>query len=121
MKRHRTWLSVLLGLVLLVQGMAVAAAPYAMLFGSDPVAMTMDADMPCHGQQAVSDSGQSGSSCCNADCPDMTSCMLGHLAINASFHLTTEHSPDEVLHLVPVRVISHSPPILLRPPITLHG
>jgi hypothetical protein len=120
MKRHRTVLSVLLGLVLLVQGVAVAAAPYAMFIDSDPAAMTMDADMPCHGQaddQAVNDPA----SCCDADCPDMTSCMLGHLAINTSFQLTTVHSPDTAPHLAPVRVISHSPPTLLRPPITLHS
>ncbi len=120
MKRYRTLLSVLLGLVLLVQGVAVAAAPYAMLFDADPVVMTMDADMPCHGQ-AASDSEQSGSSCCDAVCPDMTSCMLGHLAINASFQLTTVHSPGELPGLIPVRIIAQSPPSLLRPPITLHG
>lgn len=120
MKRYRTGLSVLLGLVLLVQGVAVSAAPYAMLFDPDPVAMAMDDDMPCHGQaddQSVNDPA----SCCDADCPDMTSCMLGHLAPGAHFQLTTLHSPDELPGLVPIRIITRSPPALLRPPITLHG
>jgi hypothetical protein len=120
MKRHRTGLSLMLGLVLLVQGVAVSAAPSALFIDADPVVMTMDSDMPCHGQmddQAVNDS----SSCCDADCPDMTSCMLGQLAINASFQLTTLYTPDAVPHLVPAPAIIRSPPTFLRPPITLHG
>ena len=120
MKRNRTWLSVLLGLALLVQGVAVAAAPYAMFSKSDAAAVAMDADMPCHGQmedQAINDPA----SCCDADCPDMTSCMLGQLAITVSFQLTTVHSPDELPGLIPVRIIAQSPSSLLRPPITLHG
>ena len=122
MKRHRTLLSVVLGLVLLVQGVAVAAAPYDLVTDSDPVAMTMDSGMPCHEQgQKADDAAQGGSSCCDADCPDMTSCMLSHVAINASFQLVTAHSPDVVPGLVPVRVLTHSPPTLLRPPITLHS
>ncbi len=111
----------LLGLVLLVQGVAVSAAP---VFGPDLATMTMDSDIPCHGQmddQAVSQAVSNPASCCDADCPDMTSCMLGHLAIAAHFQLTTLHSPDAVPHMIPARIITHSPPSLLRPPITLHG
>ncbi|MGH8458602.1 MAG: hypothetical protein ACRESV_04575 [Nevskiales bacterium] len=120
MKRHRTLLSVLLGLVLLVQGVAVSAAPLAMFSESGQTTVSMNADMPCHGQmddQAVTDPA----SCCDADCPDMTSCMLGHLAFANTVHASTPHSPDEFQQLIPVRVITRAPSSLLRPPITLHG
>ena len=120
MKRYRTGLSVLLGLVFLVQGVAVSAAPYAKSSKADAVVMTMDADMPCHGQMDDRIANDPAT-CCNADCPDMSSCMLIHLAIHARFQLNADHSPDAVPHLVPARVISQFPPSLLRPPISLYG
>jgi hypothetical protein len=125
MKRHRTGISVLLGLVLLVQGVAVSAAPCSMVHETPDAAsvMTMDADMPCHGQadESVVAEVANDLSCCDIDCPNMGNCMLGHAAINASFALTSEHSPDAVPSQVPVQVIAQAPVSLLRPPISFHG
>lgn len=109
-----------MGLVLLVQGVAVSAAIPAAISESTSPAITMDADMPCHGQ-AEDAAGQDNSSCCDADCPDMTSCMLGQLAINANFQLTTLHVPDQVPQLKSLRFINRASPTHLRPPISLHG
>jgi hypothetical protein len=119
MKRHRMWLSLLLGLVLLVQGVAVSAAP-DIASKSDTVAMTVGADMPCHGQMGDQASNDSAS-CCDAQCPDMTSCMLGHLALIAHFQLTTPHAPAELPGLIPIRILTRFPSSPLRPPIALHG
>jgi hypothetical protein len=124
MKRYRTGISVLLGLVLLVQGVAVSAAPCTMIHESaaDAAVMTMDADMPCHGQEEeVVAEAANDQSCCDIDCPNMGNCMLGHAAINASFLLTSVHSPDAVPSQAPVPVIAQAPVSLLRPPISFHG
>lgn len=128
MRRYRTSLSVLLGLVLLVQGVAVSAAQCEMFMDKPvPVEMTGAASgMPCHGQagEASHDTTaatQDTQSCCGDDCPNMASCMLGHLAPGASFQMSTEHQPDALPRLVPACLVVHSPTSLLRPPIALHG
>ncbi len=126
MKRDRKSLSLLLGLVLMVQGVAVSAAPCTMTHEAPDAAtsVSMDADMPCHGQKDEAPAAATSNadlSCCGSDCPNMGNCMLGHAAINPGFLMTTDHSPDVAPRLVPVRVISLSPSSLLRPPISLHG
>src|ERR1051326_7884852 len=72
MRRHRTWISILLGLVLVLQGFAVSAATRAPM--AKAAAM---ADAPCHGH---SDAMKSRHNCCDESCPDMTSCALGAFA-----------------------------------------
>jgi hypothetical protein len=81
MKRDRTWLNLLLGLVLLVQGLAVAAAPRGV--ASRAPAATEAASMPAHCPDMAAPgeaSDPAGPSCCDASCPDMTTCALGHSA-----------------------------------------
>lgn len=129
MKNGQKFVSLLLGVVLLVQGVAVSAAQCDMdSERSIPAAMSGDdSGMPCHGtagEQAgaeQSSKAQGGLSCCDEDCPNMASCMLGHVAINTAFILDTSHSPEMISRPVVAGAIIHSPPSLLRPPISLHG
>ncbi len=120
MKTGRTWLSVLLGLVLLLQGYAVSAAPRANLLKDSGAEMAMQMDMPCHGQKADAEKADK-LSCCNADCPDMTTCALGHIASPVSLTLDTPRGDVAVPGLVAVREIARAPTSLLRPPILSLG
>lgn len=115
MKRQRKWLSLVLGAVLLVQGFAVAAGPLGGLAAEQAVAT--EAAPPCH--EPATD--ETPSSCCDADCPDMTSCMLGHFTTTPAFELAASPSPGETLRPIPARVLSRAPTSLLRPPISLHA
>lgn len=120
MHRYRTLLSVLLGLVLLLQGYAVSAAPRAMLAdvaGSETIAM---ADMPCHGQM-TDPADQQLPSCCDVECPDMTSCALGHIAAATIPSMTLPQPVREALAFTPGRVASRTLTSPLRPPIAVHG
>lgn len=123
MKRFRTLLSVLLGLVLLVQGFAVSAAPRAKLPAEAPASASVMADMPCHGQTAMQadDAGKQHPSCCNENCPDMTTCALGHLASVATESVTLPQPARAERIFTPVLAISRTLNPLLRPPIALHG
>ncbi len=116
MKTGRTWLSVLLGLVLLLQGYAVSATPRANLIKALDADMAMQMDMPCHGQKA--DAKKAGKpSCCNADCPDMTTCALGHIASPVGVTLDTPRGDIVEPGSFAVREIARAPTSLLRPPI----
>jgi hypothetical protein len=98
MRRYRTLLCALLGLVFLLQGMAVSAAP------------TMTADTPCQDY-----------SCCDAACPNMSTCALGHIAAPPVLPLALPAAARTEHAFTPVRVISRTLASLLRPPITFHG
>lgn len=119
MKRYRTLLSVLLGLVLLLQGLAVSAAPYPKV--PDPVEAEMAMEMPCHGQMSEK-SGKQQRSCCDSTCPDMTTCALGHIVATIEI-LTVTGSP--ATHAEPRFTIAQATTRALttplRPPISLHG
>ena len=123
MKRCRTLLSVLLGLVLLAQGFAVSAAPRAKLSESAPASASVVADMPCNGQKALKqdETGKPHRSCCNASCPDMTTCALGHLASATTVSLMVPTAAGAQPSLPPVRAESRALSSLLRPPISFHG
>lgn len=123
MKRFRTLLSVLLGLVLLLQGFAVSAAPRAKLTAEAPASASVMADMPCHAQKAVKsdDSSKQGRACCNVGCPDMTTCALGHLASVATVSVALPLVARAERSFTPVRVATRTLNTLLRPPIALHG
>lgn len=120
MIRYRTLLSILTGLVLLVQGFAVAAAPRMQL--SDTAETGIAVDMPCHGQvlTQTDDGAEPQASCCDESCPNMTTCALGAM--------TSVTVPSIILHR-PAQVERGFTPIaapraafcpLLRPPISLH-
>jgi hypothetical protein len=70
MKRHRPLIAAVLGLMLCVQGLAIAAAPVDMPADETEAAM----EMPCHGDSAE----LAPCDCCDGDCPDMASCAVGH-------------------------------------------
>jgi hypothetical protein len=119
MNRLRPYVSAFLGLVLLVQGFAVAAAghPAAAADAAAAQAVADAAMMPCHGS-AASDRATTPN-CCDEACPDMTTCALGHLALATSLQVAVvPPSSDFVAGLVPApaTVTSQS---LLRPPIVL--
>jgi len=105
--RHRTLLSVLLGLMLLVQGYAASAATQA----------------HCHGQAAMSAEGPGvpAGDCCKSHCPDMASCAQGAMAAPAAFSLALAPAAQAQPSFVPARVLTRSFALPLRPPITLHG
>lgn len=123
MKRYRTLISVLLGVVLLVQGAAVSAAPRAKLSAEVSALASAMADMPCHAQKAMTadDPGKPDHSCCNASCPDMTTCALGHLASVGTVSVALPQDARAELSFTAVRVTSRTASSLLRPPIALHG
>jgi hypothetical protein len=121
MQRHRTLVSLLLGLILLVQGYAVSAAPVAQVRAAAMTGMAAMADMPCHAKMAKGSAKQMPP-CCNADCPDMTTCMLGHLAVTApasQLPPLPDVAPSSWLP-PPAKLAQQSSPVF-RPPITLHG
>lgn len=115
MNRFRPALNAILGLLLMVQGVAVASTEMAMPALGD-TASTMAA-MPCHGDQ---NSGGEPQSCCDSDCPNMASCALGHLAVasaqGAEF-VGELHPAYPALVLAPATL---PPPSFLRPPIAFH-
>lgn len=123
MDRFRTLLSMFLGLVLLVQGFAVSAAPRTALAAGAAVAVSIMADMPCHGQMATQadEPGKQHPSCCNENCPDMTTCTLGHLAPVATVSLFLPQSARAERGLTTAVTAARVSGSLLRPPIVLHG
>lgn len=120
MKRYRTLISVLLGLMLLVQGFAVSAAPRAMQADATHAEMTAKSEMPCHMKMGDS-SGKQLPSCCNASCPDMTTCAFGHIAAVPVISLVLPETGREMSGFTSVRILTRTATSLLRPPITLHG
>lgn len=70
MRKRRPFLTAVLGLMFFVQGLAIAAAPVDVPAADVESAM----EMPCHG-----DAGDvAPCDCCDGDCPEMASCMIGH-------------------------------------------
>lgn len=135
MRRFRLLLSLLLGLSLMTQGMAVAVAatsPMQMQMTAAEMAemadMDMSADdhaMPCMDMD-MSDQGAPAkcpAKCCDGKvCFDMSRCAQAQPAM-ASFHLPVLYSDAE--HNAPVTLAlapAETPPTsLLRPPITFHS
>ena len=77
MKALRPALHALVALSLLVQGVAVAAAP---LMAPKPAAEARAmADMPCHGQEQASKT-TAPCDCCDGTCMDMAHCAFAHVA-----------------------------------------
>lgn len=132
MRRFRLLLSLLLGLSLMTQGMAVAVAatsPMKMqMVPAEMADMDMSAgdhDMPCMDMD-MSDSGAPAkcpAKCCDGKvCLDMSRCAQAQPAM-ASYHLPAMYS--DVEHNAPVTMAlapADSPPTsLLRPPIISHS
>ncbi len=119
MNRLRQLLGPWLAALLLLQGVAVSAAPIA---AAAPAAHTAtEAAPPCHGQAPANPAPSDAASCCGDQCADMTHCLLGHLAVASRFELSELRAPDERAIRPVFPVIAPAPPVLLRPPIRLHG
>ncbi|MEN8664295.1 MAG: hypothetical protein ABF356_05015 [Polycyclovorans sp.] len=131
MQRLRPLLNTLLGLIFLVQGYAVAAAPgmtakvaTSVAASTAPAAM---ADLPhcakmaSQARQARDQAADAASSCCDDGCPNLSGCALGHLATITGPGIWL---PNTVIDAPPFAlppVQAHRLSALLRPPITFHG
>jgi hypothetical protein len=123
MNRFRTLLSALLGLVLLAQGFAVAAAPRAKLSKGEPASVSVMADMPCHAPKVTEQDGSAKKTpvCCDANCPDMTTCALSHLGFAMVVSVSLPLPSTTQFRFTPALTASPTPGSPLRPPIVLHG
>lgn len=113
MKKLRPYLTAILGLMLWVQGMAVAAAPVKV--AEDPASAM---EMPCHGKDSA---GAAACACCDDACPDMASCVIGHFA---GTPVTALHFTVIAQAAIPAAgwsLQTSVPPLPLRPPIASHA
>lgn len=117
MKRFRPALNLIVGLLLLVQGVAAASTSVAPLDAADPAADVAMAAMPCHGDMSA---GASESSCCDADCPNMAACAMGHIATASMHGFDAVAASQPVQSLSVLAPVALAPPSLLRPPISFH-
>ena len=124
MKSLRPLLSAVLGLALLVQGVAVAATPHAPKAAAAAAAAQSApaSEMPCHGKsQAAKPAAKAICPCCDGDCPDMSGCASGHFAAVPTIKLQLPPVRQAVL-IAPDRAAeSVALPFRLRPPIVLHA
>ena len=114
MEKLRPFLAVVLGLMLWVQGFAIAAAPVAVADEAAESAM----EMPCHGDEAPS---LPPCDCCDGDCTGMAGCATGSVA-GTPFVSVPAEAP---LH-VAIAARSWSAqtavlPLPIRPPIVSHA
>ncbi|MGH8629954.1 MAG: hypothetical protein ACREU7_04200 [Burkholderiales bacterium] len=117
MKSLRPILNAALGLLLLVQGLVVAAAEYGSFTDATPA--TTEMSMPCHGQ--VTDEAGATCPCCDSNCPDMATCAFAPVALLATPGLTLV-AADHSLRPRPFSATaSFTPQSRLRPPIAFHG
>lgn len=117
MKRFRPALNAVIGLLFMVQGVAVASAEITPLDAGDISAEASAAAVPCHGDQT---GGTDLDSCCDADCPNMAACALGHIAAASaqSVPIAAAQHPLRAATVLPP--LASAPPSHLRPPISLH-
>lgn len=119
MKPLRPLLSSVLGLVLLVQGVAVASAPYAPTADEAATQESAAAAMPCHGDAPAPDPVDTGTcACCDGDCPNMSGCAFGHLAAMPPIKLQLPPVRQAVLTALDRSADSVALPFRLRPPIS---
>lgn len=131
----RPWLGAVLGLTLLVQGVAVASAPFvappADAQAAAPEAAAPDVaveEMPCHGDGVVQvdaapepATDSAPCACCDADCAAMGACAFGHIAVASPVRLSFVPAPQPAIAAPERAVPSISISSRLRPPIALHA
>lgn len=124
MKSLRLLLNGVLGLALLVQGVALASAPLA--FDAPPPievaeAAAMD-EMPCQGDKQPAASEAPPCACCDGGCVDMSGCAFSQpaVAMPASRLLfsAVDHAAIATRDRPAGRIFLSS---LLRPPISVHA
>lgn len=131
----RPWLSAALGLMLLVQGVAVASAPLGLpaapARAAAPEAAAPEVATeatPCHGDAVTAVAAapepapdSAPCDCCDADCVAMGACAFGHLAAMSVLHVSFVPAPQPAI-AAPERAVPRvSISSRLRPPIVLHA
>jgi hypothetical protein len=122
MRSSRPWLHALLGLALLVQGLAFAAAPL-MLAAPEPAAQEQVASepMPCHGEPA-DPAPTPACDCCDGDCNAMSACMSGQVAaLVAPLAMPLVPAQQAIVAAADRSIESVTPSSRLRPPISFHA
>lgn len=114
MRKRRPFLTAVLGLLFCVQGLAIAAAPVELPADEADSAM----EMPCHGGSA----DVAACDCCDGDCPDMASCVIGSLFAAAPGAPTLLEAAPHALAAgdgwsLKTAVLS----LPVRPPIVIHA
>jgi hypothetical protein len=127
MPRFRVHLMLLLALIMGLQGVAVASASLLLPSSAAPAAAVPAAVPPCHGTASADVTTASAADaidrhgCCDIDCPNMSSCVLGAYAPTALPPLGL-HLPAALRPLPHADGLPQPPqPGQLRPPISLHG
>lgn len=121
MRALRPLIHLFTALVLLVQGVAVAAAERTLVptDGQSPSVHVM----PCHPQpvdQAAADDASPGKgSCCNHACPDMLSCAFVAVAVADGARMSLAGSSNESAGYTQLPYPLAPPGATLRPPIPL--
>jgi len=124
MKTLRPWLSAVVGLALLVQGLAFASAPFGTASGAPVAAAAVAAmdEMPCHGDaQPDTVDAAAACACCDDGCADMGGCAYGQLAAGPSIGAQFPAAPQDVVVAVARATTRVSLPLPLRPPISFHA
>jgi hypothetical protein len=111
--RFRPLLTAVLGLMLCVQGMAIAAAPVEL--PADPASSM---EMPCHGDVSTD---VAACDCCDGDCPDMAGCAIGHFAGVPALALSFIAPSQGASASATWAPKTAAPPFPLRPPIGFHA
>lgn len=119
MLRTRTFIHLLVGLALLLQGMTVSATSLPQ--PQNPPAMEMSAmeGMPCHmGADTATDTQKS---CCDQSCHDMALCLASIAAITSMSLLVVPLMAIEAAPHPQAQSPTRATGSLLRPPISLRG
>lgn len=121
----RARLAALLAALMLLQGVAVASVPVMVSPAEASAAVeAVTALPPCHGDAAVDaapPAPEDAHGCCDASCPNMTTCLLGAYAPAAlpALGLITAAVEAPLPRIAPL--LLPPPRARLRPPIVLHG
>lgn len=117
--RHRPLVNLLLGLVFLVQGYAVAAGP-AGAITPPPDSATTAPVPPCHDMPETLASDER-TSCCDAGCPHMAACALGHASVATLPLLALPEAASLRAPVLALNLPAARRSLPIRPPIPLHG
>jgi hypothetical protein len=111
--RFRPLVTAVLGLMLWVQGMALAAAPVEL-----PADPGSSMEMPCHGD---TEADVAPCDCCDEGCASMAACVIGHFAgvPSAAQHFVA--TPQSIAPAASWRPKTAVLPFPLRPPISFHA
>lgn len=130
--RTRSGLCALLGLILLLQGWALAASPRTSINAADDASVAAAlalATIGCPAHRTAPTAGglyghapSSSPSCCDAACPDMLNCALGQLTVASPVPTGSVQLPQTPRPaLATAQRRPQAPGRLLRPPIQLHA